>query len=482
MKTAVQLGAGLTKARFRTSKGMLWLEVLAVACWSVSTWMFFTVASGTWALWMRRDDIPQGFLDALEAQGVIHNQTQYADLYVVAAFFACALLIVPILGLGGAAARLGAQSKAESLAAMRLVGLSSGQATTIRVIESLATTVAGIVVGIIVWIAMLPLWSNFTFQTKEIVPNETLLPWWLILGGIAVLLLLSVASTVLGLRQVWISPLGVAKRGTQPGVKLVRLMVFAFALAAFFYYITHTEAADRSVIAGVSIAGVIMLALIAAVQVVSPWILQHLVRPGTASGTPSTLLAARRIQADPKRAWRAVGTLSLMLIVGTFGSVMVEKVFLGNDPLARQLNPGTGIFLDDLRTGMFITLIFAAIIGGMVGLTQQASGVIERADVTKAMDWAGAPVRLHLVARLKQALFPLATGLTIGVGVGLLLTIILTRGLVTEKSAKYAVLDAGSWQLIGTVSAVAILLTVIGVVACIPLERGLLGRHTRRND
>ncbi|MDO5673291.1 MAG: hypothetical protein Q4G30_10625 [Actinomycetaceae bacterium] len=485
MKTALALAPALVRARMKSTKGMAWLEILGVASYALCAWMLFTVASGTWMFYRRAGHMPESARAATVNMGLSADQADvFGGIYLAMAILACAVLIVPVLGLGGAAARLGAQAKAESLAAMRLVGLTSGQTAVIRLVESQVAAVLGVIIGFVAWAVALPLWSLVSFQGAPIEATEMLMPWWFWVLGVSTVLVLAAVSTLLGLTKVWISPLGVSKRGKNKSLRAWRLVFFGLVALAFIGYLIFGGGMRATVVVGFAVAGIFVAGLMFATMVVAPWVLQLMVLPFTRASTPSTLLAARRITHDPKAAWRAIGGLSMLMIVATFASAAINTLMMADTSTKIDQNVPTmgDLFITDLMTGLLITLVFAMVIGVMVTLTQQASSVIEGADVARALDWAGAPAGLHVRTRLKQVALPLVAGLVGGIGIGWFLSLIVTTGVAYEQTAGYTHMDMNAWGVIGSVAVLAVVFALVAALACVPLERSLLGRHVRRND
>src|SRR5699024_8373403 len=154
MSATLALAPRLAIERLRGARGGAMLDVLSVIAFTVSAFLTLTVAGGTW-MFVRRWQHPG-------AQ--IHDATGFDELmldqflqgYVVLAMVACALLVVPVLNLGAAAARLGAHGRARRLASLRLVGMSGRQVAVMSTIETLVQAAAGTFVGVLLWLASLP--------------------------------------------------------------------------------------------------------------------------------------------------------------------------------------------------------------------------------------------------------------------------------------------------------------------------------------
>lgn len=153
-------------------------------------------------------------------------------IHVVLAIVACALLVIPVLNLGAGASRLGAQSRATRLASLRLIGMSGSQVLKMSMLETLIQAVIGTLLGTLLWLGSLPLWQGISFQGQTIAPQEMLLPFWLWGAVLLVIVFLAVISTIIGLRRVQISPLGVARRENPKKLKLWRLVFLVVAIIA----------------------------------------------------------------------------------------------------------------------------------------------------------------------------------------------------------------------------------------------------------
>ena len=142
-------------------------------------------------------------------------------LYVMLAYFAATLLIVPIISMGAAAARLGMSRRERDLAVLRLMGLAPGATKLACILETCVFAVVGVVVGSILYAVTLPAWGALSFQGRPMGVGEM----WvgviaLLAEGLAMILLASLSSW-LAMRKVAITPLGVARRDRADRVSAV---------------------------------------------------------------------------------------------------------------------------------------------------------------------------------------------------------------------------------------------------------------------
>lgn len=466
MNAAVSLAGRLAVQRLRGARGGPVLDVLAVLAFTVSAFLTLTVGGGTWMFAQRWHHPTEAMRAALNLKGPTTEPLLQA--YVVLAAIACALLVVPVGNLGAAAARLGARGRARRLASLRLIGMSGPQVVVMSVVETLVQAAAGTVVGLALWLLSLPAWQAVSFQGQPAAPGELLAPWWLILAVAAALLVLAAASTALGLRQVRISPLGVATQQTPRALRAWRLGAFLAAVVAFavFGQLFAPNAGYLQLRVYAIVIAMILL-VVSAVNLVGPWVLQLVARPGAVTGNPARLIAMRRIIDDPRSAWRNVSGVALLGMVAAYLAILpTDPQFLGGDPASLTL-------VADLQTGAIITLGIGLVVAAVSTLVNQAALVLDRAAEAVAMDRAGFPRTLFTAIRRRHVLMPLAITLTGSVGVGLLLA--------TPFMTVFHLQPSGALTVIATVAAGA-LLTLGAAEACRPLQRRVLDHTRRRND
>ncbi|MEV3937376.1 ABC transporter permease [Glycomyces sp. NPDC049804] len=228
--------------------------------------------------------------------------------YMILMVLAAILMAVPAAVFGAAAARLTVARRDERLATLRLIGATPGQVMRLTLIETTLAAAAGAVVGTLAWMLVTPLVALIPIDGGRWYVGDL---WagapWMVAVAAAVPALVAVSSLI-GLRSVVISPLGVARRVKTKGLKAIRLVVFAVLAIAFMV--------GSNMVGGDMVAVAILIGLfaatLAAVNLVGPWIVQKLGRllARTARG-PARLLAARRLADDPKAAWRAVAGVAI---------------------------------------------------------------------------------------------------------------------------------------------------------------------------
>jgi len=245
---------------------------------------------------------------------------QYSSLALVAAV----LLVVPLLVLCGAAARLGLARRDSRLAALRLAGATPRQVLALTAVESGLPAAAGALVGVLVAAAALPLAARVPVGGGAWYAADLLPPAPVVVAVVLGVVVLAVGSAAVALRRVLRSPLGVAAAHAPRRMGLVRLGVFVALLAGFLRW-SDTEGASTT---GLVVA---FAAVFGALAVVGPWVVGVLGRVVVArSRSAAALLAGRRLLDDPRGAWRVVGAVAM---TGFVAGVLALFPTGGDDPL-----------------------------------------------------------------------------------------------------------------------------------------------------
>ncbi|GGT81986.1 FtsX-like permease family protein [Actinomadura citrea] len=239
-----------------------------------------------------------------------------AGVYLLLAGLASVLMVVPLLVFGGAAARLTVARRDGRLAALRLVGATPGQVVAITATEAVLTAVAGAAAGLVLYAAATPLLTRITIAgggwfAGDLWPGPPALA-----GLLAAVPVLVGVSAVVGLRRVVVSPLGVARRETPPGMRAVRIAALLAVVIAFGAVGGGLIDMGR---AGMIVLMVFLVLAFLAINFAGPWvvaIIGHLT-VGTARG-PARLLAGRRLVDDPRSAWRTVAGVALTGFIAGF--------------------------------------------------------------------------------------------------------------------------------------------------------------------
>ena len=370
----------------RPVKGRNEVLALPAAAFAIVTALVLTVVGGAQAFWSWSD--PE------------------APVYQALAAIALVLLVVPLVNLGGAAARLSARRRDEVLSTLRLLGVTPAGVGIATVAESVLVAAAGAIVGVVVHLMVSPLIGMIPFRGAPLGLDSVLLSPSSGAGVVMVILLISALSAALGLRTVIISPLGVRLRTATPPVRWIRALVGIVALACLFAVVAIFPSVASATLTVIVLASSFGIAL-AVLNVVGPWVLKFQAsrRLRRADG-PARLLAARSVLDSPKAAWRQVSGVAMTSFIAVFAGTGVSLLTVmseggGND--ADQL------LATDIRTGLIITLIASFLmVAASVGVNQ-AAAVLDRSDLHTSLHRLGTPFETVDRARRDAIMSPLLT-------------------------------------------------------------------------
>jgi hypothetical protein len=441
-----------------------------------ATWLLVRLRSGSAMLaWLQ---LTAGGVSTLLAFAVAMLATAFWQApsedggYRVLAVALAGLLLVPLVTLGTAAARLAARSRDDRLATLRLLGASAGRVRRIAVAETTLVAAAGVLAGTLASAALPFALSLLTVHGNRLSPAELLPPLPLTTAVPALLVVIAAGSALLGLRRVTLSPLGVRTRSEAPRMSPLRLLAGAVAIGG-------AVAVSQLASPGWGVTGIVValtiavLAVMAVLGVVGPFVLSILAR-GRASGTSdaSALVAARGILDDPKAAWRQVSAVALTsFVLVPAGSMLGYLHTIRNSASAAIMTADQLLLFDDART-MLIALAAVSFLvtGCQIAITQTAA-VRERRDLYIALDRIGMPFSAIERARRTRVTGPAVVAV---VGAALAATA-LAFFLVFIAIATSPLFFAGTVALLGG----GVLLIRAGVAASTPVLRGVLAAPQR---
>jgi len=369
---------------------------LASTAFGVSTAVLLLVVGGFGAFWQRS-----------QAPGA----TDEDGLYILLAGTAAALLLVPIITLGGAAARLAMARRDERLAALRLAGATTSQVSVLTLLDACVQALIGGIGGAVGVFALIPLVLPLSFQGRPFAYTELIPPWWVFPAAVAVVVLVALLSAAASLAKVAITPLGVAARHTPNPLHWSRLIPMALAIVTFAVLV-ETGGAELSVLVVILAAGFAMISL------VGPWVMGMVGRLGVriARNAPA-LIAARRIIDDPKGTWRSVGGVALCTFIA---GVAAASAMFEPSPDA----PAADRYLfADLTTGGFLMLAIAGTLAAVSTGVMGAGRIIDQRGQYRALRMAGTEVAVLHRARWRQIMLPLVAAVVIAIAAAMLFII-----------------------------------------------------------
>lgn len=371
----------LTWLLARPSANGLSTAALPVTAFALVTALLLTVVAGGLSFFQWRDETGQ--------------------LYLALAAIATALLVVPLMTLGGSAARLSARRRDERLATLRLLGAPASTVAVMTVVESMMLAFVGTLVGIIGHLLLVPLVQLIPFRGQPLGGSVWLgpAPIALVAAGVVVL---AAVSAMLGLRKIVISPLGVRTRQQAPKLHWLRA-VAAVAVIAVVAMVMGSLGGIADFATVVVVLGVGFAGALGVLNLIGPWIIGVLARRQIRTArTPERLLAARQILDSPTGAWRQVSGVAMTCFMAVFGGTGAA--------LMNSAGPleGSERFLgDDVRTGVLITIVASFLmVACSVGVNQSAL-LLDRRDLYVSLDRLGMPLETMNAARTRAVMFPL---------------------------------------------------------------------------
>lgn len=410
-------------------------SILAVIAFASATAIFLTVLGGLHGfLWRASPDhtlkcmlgtrrCAPGTLDEWTARiGDPNDPATFAGTYVIFAVFACLLLIVPFVALAGSAARLAAARRDSRLAALRLAGATTMQVTKLTALDAAGQALTGAVIGIAGYFALMPAIMLLNFQNQRFTFEQLWVGPWALLAVLVCVAVLALVSSLITLRRVAITPLGVSARTGEPLPARWRIAVFIIVMAAAVIVFKNpdmlTDFSDMVVYAVIFGFFFICFAL---VNLIGSWIVT--VRAKTKARHPkdaATMIAMRRILDNPKRAWRNVSGIALAVFIAGITSVCG---YLASGASASGTSPDDPalVMMRDIGTGGLLTLGFAAVLAAVSSGVMQAGSVYDQVDEYRMLVLEGTDLRTLNRARFVEVMTPLNTVVVVAGGCSMLL-------------------------------------------------------------
>jgi hypothetical protein len=225
-------------------------------------------------------------------------------------------LLLPVLILIATASRLSAVRREERFASMRLVGATPRQISTISAVEAVIASLAGVIIGFGLFLALRPLLYHVPFTGAPFQQGDLSLhtvDYVLAVLGVPVA---AVVSARLALHRVQISPLGVTRRVRKrpPGIARIIPLLAGIGFLAYF------DAAGKPGAVGSQLLELLVgfVLLIVGLVLAGPWFTTAGSRiMAKRANRPATLIAGRHLLDNPKAAFRFVSGLVIALFVAS---------------------------------------------------------------------------------------------------------------------------------------------------------------------
>ena len=364
-------------------------SILTVLAFALPHAILLSVTGGVLMFFQRTYDVPDGF-------------EEMGSFYVLLACFAGLLMIVPTLSMGAAAARLGMSRRARDLAVLRLMGLGPVKTRCACLIETAVYAAIGVVCGTALYGALLPVWQLISFQGKRIGVHEMWVGPLVLLAEAVLMIVLAAASSMLAMRKVVITPLGVTRR--TEGAKVSPLWLILMLVLVIVWVVVAQMMMQLGMAIAMGIFFGFLGVIFALVNVVGAFSVSLLGNAmASLARTPQMLLAGRRIGDDPKSVWRSFGAVALVaFIVGVLMPIF-SSMSMGN---TGDMEEVARILMSDIRTGMLLTFGITMALGAISTAINQAIRVIDSIDQMKALEFMGSPRNFMDRARRIEILLP----------------------------------------------------------------------------
>lgn len=370
----------------RPSKQGLSTVALPVVAFACVTALLGIVLGGSQTFWDTNDDL--------------------AGFYQACVVIALALLLVPLVSLGAAAARLSARRRDDRLAALRLLGASGSTTAWLAILEAALVAFIGAIIGALGAFVASPLVGLISFRGAPLGFGGVALPVWGYAAIIVAVTLIATVSAVASLRRVIISPLGVALKAQAPKIPWLPALLAFVGIVLAALVMNNLQALGTEV--GVIVAGIGITLTVAlfAIDVIGAWFVGVLAR-GRAKRAqrPEQLLSARAILESPRAAWRQVSGVAMSSFMAVFAGSGIALIGLTED--AGQLSGPEQYMTGDLRTGLAVTVIGTFIMVACAVGVNQAAQILDRRDVHRSLGVMGTPLEVQDAARRGATILPL---------------------------------------------------------------------------
>jgi hypothetical protein len=242
----------------------------------------------------------------------------FRDAFIVGAL----AFLFPILILIGTATKLASARREERYASLRLVGATARDINVIASVESVVGALLGALVGIGIFELIQPPLARSAVTSAVYFRNEVTPTLWGYLGVLVAVPAAAAIASLIALRRVRITPLGVSRRVTPPPPRTWRIVPLLAGIALFVagILLTTPQSIGAPALPGLL---VIMIGLV----IGGPWLTAQAARllPKLGGGA-APIFAARRLADNPKAAFRSVSGLVLAVFLGTAVAALLPAI------------------------------------------------------------------------------------------------------------------------------------------------------------
>jgi hypothetical protein len=255
-------------------------------------------------------------------------------------------VLFPLLILINTATRLASARREERYAAMRLIGATPRQINVVASVDAAVGALLGALLGSLIFVAVRPALASSSFAEARFFPGDVTPTLWGYIGTIVAVPCVAMVSSLLSLRRVQISPLGVTRKSSsrkRPRAwRLVPLLAGLVIVPRAATQVSESlrETGDSDPL----MLFVGLLLIMVGVVLSGSWLTLMVAKlMARTTRTASSLLATRRLTDNPKQAFRTASSLVLAVVIGSFVAALVPALNQAQDP------PGQGSLSEILR-------------------------------------------------------------------------------------------------------------------------------------
>lgn len=250
----------------------------------------------------------------------------YKDAFGIAGL----AILFPLLILVNTATRLSATRREERYAAMRLVGATPHQINAIASVDAIIGSLIGAVLGCVVFTLIRPAVADISFSGVKFFSNYVTPGVWAYVGMIILVPIVAAIASLISLRRIQISPLGVSRKTAPKKPKAWGLIVLAIGCVLF---VARAHNANGNKEGGPGLLPIGFLLIMVGIVLSGSWLTMQISQVlARFSVSASSLLAARRLADNPKRVFRTVSGLVLAVFIGSVVAVLIPALNYAQNP------------------------------------------------------------------------------------------------------------------------------------------------------
>ena len=236
------------------------------------------------------------------------------------------ILLFPIVTFVAVATQLGGAQREKRYAALRLVGATKGQVARVLLLESLLASLAGVVLGLVIFALTQSSLHDFSYGGMRFWPADLALQWYQYIIIVGVTLGLTTYVNWRRMRKAQLSPLGVSRSAEKTKkLRVWRVIPLAVGLSIFGWMATSAghNWMNKQANNGSSIPTLILLVALLSVMfglvLAGGWLTNKIARVvARYARSGSALIAGKRIAVHSQTVFRSVSGVVLALFAGSF--------------------------------------------------------------------------------------------------------------------------------------------------------------------